>query len=252
MKANLLFSSVILTNRETYNSILSARRINQRPGYCLRLSKCFNPAPNDMVTSHRSKSSTTKAASDKSNRDEACLPRPGDCCSRNPNPGNAGCSKTKSQALYAVLNTLVADIGVERLTALLKFPISNSAGIDLNLALQIFHEEKLAVRTAVNDLWLLSGRTVVIRRSGNSSLFVDYENTLPADLKPILICDASGRVRQTYPHWSKGRGDLVTLQSGDKFYTNLTLNVWQTSGSKSGWKNNRSRTSGWNCERNQR
>jgi hypothetical protein len=92
------------------------------------------------------------------------------------------------------------------------------------------------MRSVVNDLWLLSGKTVVVRQKGDNNTVVHYENSLPDDLKPLVICDASGRVRQTYPHWSKGRGDLVMLKSGAKTYSDLTIHIWRHSGSKNGWK----------------
>ena len=60
----------------------------------------------------------------------------------------------------------------------------------------------------MNDLWLLSGKTVITRRYGAASVFVDYENTLPEDLKPVVICDAFWEGKANLSHWSKGRGDL--------------------------------------------
>jgi hypothetical protein len=105
-------------------------------------------------------------------------------------------------------------------------------------AYQIYKNQSKYVQDLVNDLWLLSEKTVVIKRSGEQNIIAHYENTLPFDLKPIVICDASGRVRQTYPHWSKARGDLVALRHGPKHYGPLTLNIWEVGGGKSAWKAN--------------
>lgn len=93
------------------------------------------------------------------------------------------------------------------------------------------NEEDRRVATA---LWFLSGRTVTIRRDGafgNTAL--DYQETLPPDIKPIIVTDASGRVRSTYTTWEETRGDLVRLPTAPKTYGELTCRVWRTSGAKS-------------------
>lgn len=110
--------------------------------------------------------------------------------------------------------------------------------VDLNRALGIFGDEKPVIQSAVNDLWLLSGKTVAVRRAGNNNTVLDYDDTLPDDLAPVLVTDASGRVRQTYPHWSQGRGNLVELRHARKDYDNLTVRIWRRGGSKSAWKEN--------------
>jgi hypothetical protein len=88
----------------------------------------------------------------------------------------------------------------------------------------------------IQSLWFLSGRRVTVRHDRAKRLFIDYHDFLPDDLTPLLILDASGRVRTTYEFWSERRGDLVRLRTGHKRYDNLTINVWSRSGSKGGWK----------------
>jgi hypothetical protein len=63
-----------------------------------------------------------------------------------------------------------------------------------------------------------------------------YEDTLPADLAPLLVLDASGRVRHTYADVEKHRGNLYRLRTAIKDYAPLTVHVWHTAGSKSGWQ----------------
>ncbi|MBF9235012.1 hypothetical protein [Microvirga alba] len=98
------------------------------------------------------------------------------------------------------------------------------------------HPEEL--RKAVEDLWFLMGGMAIVRVDGHAGpTLVDYRQTLPDGLKPILALDASARVRATYDLWEKERGDLVRLPSAIKRYGNLTINVWDQGGGKSAYKN---------------
>lgn len=89
-------------------------------------------------------------------------------------------------------------------------------------------------------LWLLSGQTVVIRKDGVlGQTLVDYRDTIPNDLAPMVILDASGRVRETYTDLELTRSSLVRLKSAMKRYEPLTLNVWRQGGGKDAWYRNR-------------
>jgi hypothetical protein len=92
-------------------------------------------------------------------------------------------------------------------------------------------------RIAVTSLFVLSGRTARVRHDGpTGNAMLTYEDTLPADLAPLLVLDASGRVRHTYADVEKHRGNLCRLRTAIKDYTPLTVHVWHTAGSKSGWQ----------------
>lgn len=94
-------------------------------------------------------------------------------------------------------------------------------------------------RKAVDDLWFLMGRKAIVRVDGYSGpTLVDYRQTLPDDIKPILALDASARVRATYDLWERMRGDLIRLPSASKRYANLTINVWDHGGGKSAYSSN--------------
>ncbi|WP_334380402.1 hypothetical protein [Bradyrhizobium sp. AZCC 1577] len=83
----------------------------------------------------------------------------------------------------------------------------------------------------VQKLWCLLGRAVTVRKGWGAAI-LDYRETLPNDLKPVLVLDASARVRTTYALWSEHRGGLVRLLSAHKNYSGLTINVWNRSGGK--------------------
>jgi hypothetical protein len=95
-----------------------------------------------------------------------------------------------------------------------------------------------------NDIkrWLeafaaMSGRSVrLLEGIGNQCIALDIREAVPSDLAPILVLDASGRVRQTYAHWEKQRGGLVRLRSATKRYDPLTINVLDQGGGKDSWR----------------
>jgi len=101
----------------------------------------------------------------------------------------------------------------------------------------LFVHASEGTQKALEDLWFLIGRTVVVRMDGPAgATLVNYRQTLPDDIKPVLTLDASARVRATYNLWEKKRGDLVRLPSATKNYSNLTINVWDHAGGKSAYR----------------
>ena len=97
-------------------------------------------------------------------------------------------------------------------------------------------------QTTASGLFLISGKTVrVIRisysKDGVGRSMISYEDTLPEDLKPVLVLDASIRVRRTYANAIQHR-NYVPLRPGTKTYENLTVHCWSTSASKSGFDRN--------------
>lgn len=93
---------------------------------------------------------------------------------------------------------------------------------------------------AISALWCISGKTVAIHKDGDEPTALDYRETLSTDLAPMVITDASGRVRTAYRDMEVERRTLVRLKTAAKRYDRLTVNVWTTPGSKSGFKANSS------------
>jgi len=92
-------------------------------------------------------------------------------------------------------------------------------------------------RNSVTALALLAGKTVTVRRDRPGlHTMLDYEDVIPSDLVPMVITDASGRVRATYDHWARGRGNLLTLRSAQKRYEPLTVHLWKRGGGKSSFR----------------
>lgn len=84
---------------------------------------------------------------------------------------------------------------------------------------------------AVEVVWPLLGRTVTVRRRHRVSI-LDYRESLPADLQPVMVLDASARVRATYDFWDRHRGGMQRLPSATKSYAGLTIGVWDRGGGK--------------------
>ena len=92
------------------------------------------------------------------------------------------------------------------------------------------------LQLAATALVTMSGKAARARCDGHSrATILTYRDVLPDDLAPLLVLDASGRVRETYRNVEKHRGTLRRLREAVKDYGPLTVNVWRTSGSKSGW-----------------
>ena len=110
---------------------------------------------------------------------------------------------------------------------------SAAHGVEVNEVLRLLNNRSNSDQAAASALWLLSGKTVVVRRDGaHGNTLLSYEETLPSDLAPILVLDASGRVRGTYDEWERGRRTLRRLATAEKSYRNLTIHVWERGGGK--------------------
>lgn len=110
-------------------------------------------------------------------------------------------------------------------------------GVSLNDALQLVDGGTADQIGAVEALWFLFGKTATVRRDGAfGSTMLDYRETLPEGIQPLLALDASARVRTTYDLWHDHRGGLVKLASAAKRYDRHTIHVWSRSGGKSAFR----------------
>ncbi|WP_175525783.1 hypothetical protein [Bosea sp. OK403] len=101
--------------------------------------------------------------------------------------------------------------------------------------MSLYEAEPQKRQDIVRDLLLLQGSTVTVHHVGANKTAISYLNVFPDDLLPLMICDASGRVRHSYRHWADGRGNLVALSTMATSYRNMTIHTWLESGSKDSW-----------------
>ena len=100
------------------------------------------------------------------------------------------------------------------------------------IASDTFHGEH--VRTAAQDLRDMAGEAPkVFANSKGIKTMLDYRDTIPSDLAPMVILDASGRCRHTYRLMEKWRENLVRLQEVTKDYSQLEIGVWPVGGGRS-------------------
>jgi hypothetical protein len=117
-------------------------------------------------------------------------------------------------------------------------------GCDLNDLVGFFEGAPADQKDAANALWFLCGKTVTVRKDYMGvNTMLDYRETLPPDLAPVLVLDASARRggRGTYDLWETYRGDIIRLAEATKDYSPLTIHYWETSGSKTAFKDRDSR-----------
>lgn len=137
------------------------------------------------------------------------------------------------------LDSLFADIPKMKDGAVVPVPdFAEDHGVEVNDVMRLLKDYPKDQQVAASALWFLSGKTVVVRQDGKyGNTLLDYRETLPGDLAPVVVLDASGRVRGTYSQWETGRGNLTRLLSAPKSYRNLRVHVWQRGGGKSAFAN---------------
>lgn len=87
-------------------------------------------------------------------------------------------------------------------------------------------------KEALKDLWSLAGRAATVRKNGaKSPALVSFKPTLPKDLLPLVVLDASARVRKTYDLMEQSM-PMVRLPTATKDYSALTIHVWDKGGGK--------------------
>lgn len=96
-------------------------------------------------------------------------------------------------------------------------------------------------REIIDDLWTLSGKAVRVRHDYKGNTVLDYTESLPNDFAPVLILDASARVRTTYRLWREKRGNLIELRNAHKQYRDLTIHHWNRGGGKRAFNDERMR-----------
>ncbi|MBB5372278.1 hypothetical protein [Acidocella aromatica] len=72
----------------------------------------------------------------------------------------------------------------------------------------------------------------VSKQDGKMGTLVSYGDTRPDDFAPVIVLDASARVRHTYRDMEAHRGNIVMLESATKDYGPLTVHIRHTSATR--------------------
>ncbi len=114
--------------------------------------------------------------------------------------------------------------------------IEGTYGVELKTLKAAMDSWQVRDREAAETLWRLSGKEVTVRHDPIGNTILDYREHLPDDFAPVLILDASARVRTTYRFWAESRGNLIELTKAHKRYDNLTIHHWNTGGGKNAFR----------------
>jgi hypothetical protein len=146
--------------------------------------------------------------------------------------------RSRHHALADAVEELFGVLGKTQDGTLLTLPdLAETHRVWLNDALQLVDGGPPDQVSAVETLWFLFGKTVTVRQDGAiGNTILDYKDTLPDDIRPLLALDASARVRTVYNLWQEGRGGIELLPSATKRYDRHTCYVWNKAGSKSAFR----------------
>jgi hypothetical protein len=137
-------------------------------------------------------------------------------------------------ALSRALEALAMDIVRQSEGAIVAVPdFEEQYGVDINAAYSTAWSER--DRDDIDDLWSLRGRHVTVRHEYKTTV-LDYRDTLPKDIGPLLVLDASGRVRTLYKRWERDRGGLRFLKEAAKSFAAMTIHVMSRGGGKEAFK----------------
>lgn len=93
--------------------------------------------------------------------------------------------------------------------------------------------DRAKVADTLDNLWRLSGKSARVICDGNSgNTLIQYETHLPSDMLPMLILDASARVRTTYKIQAKYAKNVEWLKETRKRYEAVTIHVKEVGAGK--------------------
>ena len=142
-------------------------------------------------------------------------------------------------ALVEIIEGLERKLNAARVPCTLIWPdIEEDTGIT-NWSARQGLDQRYA--TYLDTLYSLAGRRVLLRKPNPASPVItalDSRDAIPDDLAPMVILDASGRVRTTYQQWEKSQGNLKRLKAANRSYRNLSIRVMDKGSGKASWSKN--------------
>jgi hypothetical protein len=97
-------------------------------------------------------------------------------------------------------------------------------------------------RELLEFLYIVSGKPVVIRKDGKrGSTALTFKDVMPTNIAPLVVLDASGRVRVFYEDLRE-RGIVHMLRTAPKNYRPLMIHHWDRGGGKGSFRDSSQRT----------
>lgn len=88
-------------------------------------------------------------------------------------------------------------------------------------------------RELIDSLQLMGGRLMTLRNQRQYGIvLVGSTPVLPDDFAPVIVVDASARVRTSYKLWSEHRRNLALLSGAGNSFHNLVVHHWDRSSGK--------------------
>lgn len=164
--------------------------------------------------------------------DESMLPKLSLVATRDDLGKLTGYFRDTANKLAECLDELLRNLHLIKESRDLTIPKVTDCGLQFSEAIALMSEAPDADKECLEKLWGMSGDSVRVRvdKGGHVSLIAN-KCMLPSDMAPVLILDASGRVRHTYNLWEQD-GALVRLKTAPKRYSNLQVKVWSQGGGK--------------------
>jgi hypothetical protein len=91
-------------------------------------------------------------------------------------------------------------------------------------------------RRAAYCLWKVSGKKVRVSKDVDGQTIIDWKRNLPDDFFPVVVFDASGRVRSMYDFYARSTNKLVEITTLKRDFSHLTFHHFNLGGGKNPWR----------------
>tara|TARA_B110000977_G_C11077892_1_gene491839 strand:+ start:974 stop:2884 length:1911 start_codon:yes stop_codon:yes gene_type:complete len=92
------------------------------------------------------------------------------------------------------------------------------------------------IKEKAKTLWELSGRQVSVANTINGKVVLRYEETIPEQLLPIVITDASGVCSHIYKLMSKYKYKVCNRHTASRDNSDITFHVWNIGSGRGNFK----------------
>ena len=139
--------------------------------------------------------------------------------------------------LADALYDIVSEVRKLESGSLYEFPdIADKYRLDYKKLRYSVGKEGIDTRKAVRSLCKISGKPCRIVRDEYKKTIIDWSENLPEDFFPVVVFDASGRVRSVYDHFQKASGVLSSYTTSQKDFSNVTFHHVPIASGRNKWR----------------